>query len=101
MAYYRSQEEGAAVDYTYLTALAGLVLSTIKTFTVLSRNVDPFRMPQELTWGLLTVLSFPPPNFGTGGKVTSSEGGTGKGNGKKKQVRFSNDFKTEDHKKED
>ena len=100
MAYYRSQETGAAVDYTYLVVLAGIILSTIKIFTVLSRNVDPFRIPQELTWGLLTILSFPPgpPNFGSGVNINGGAGGNSKS---KKQVRFSSDVKTDDHEKED
>jgi hypothetical protein len=104
MAYYRSQETGVVVDYPYLVLLAGIILSTIKIFTVLSRNVDPFQIPQELTWGLLTLLSFPPapgpPNFGSRGNGNGN-GGVG-GNGKsKKQVRFSSDVKTDDHEKED
>ena len=100
MAYYHSQATGAVVDYTYLVVLAGIILSTIKIFTVLSRNVDPFRIPQELTWGLLTILSFPPgpPNFGSRGNGNGSVGRNGKS---KKQVRFSSDVKTDDHEKED
>ena len=101
MAYYHSQDTGSVVDYTYLIVLAAIVLSTIKIFTVLSRNVDPFQMPQELTWALLTIFSFPPSNFGSGGNGNSA-GGNGKSNSQKKQVRFSSDVKTEeDHKKED
>ena len=101
MAYYRSQDTGSVVDYTYLIVLAAIVLSTIKIFTVLSRNVDPFQMPQELTWALLTILSFPPSNFGSRGNGNGT-GGNGKSNSQKKQVRFSSDVKTEeDHKKED
>ena len=91
------------MDYAYLVLLSGVILSAIKIFTVLSRNVDPFRIPQELTWGLLTILSFPPgppPNVGSRGNGNGN-GGAG-GNGKsKKQVRFSSDVKTDDHKKED
>ena len=98
MAYYRSQETGAVVDYTYLVVLAGIILSTIKIFMVLSRNIDPFRIPQELTWGLLTILSFHPPNIGSGGNGNGGARGNGKS---KKQVRFSSDIKTDDHEKED
>ena len=87
-------------DYTYLVVLAGIILSAIKIFMVLSRNVDPFQIPQELTWGLLTILSFPPgpPNFDSRGNGNGVPGGNGK---TKKQVRFSSDVKTDDHEKED
>ena len=95
------------MDYAYLVLLSGVILSAIKIFMVLSRNIDPFRIPQELTWGLLTILSFPPgppPNFGSRGNGNGNGNGNGGagGNGKsKKQVRFSSDVKTDDHKKED
>lgn len=106
-AYYHTQDT-TAVDSAYLLVLGGLILSSIKLFTVLSRNVDPFTKPQELIWGFLTILSFFPPSPPTTcmSNIGQGVGGNGFGNGgngkSKKQVRFSSDVKTdEDHLKED
>ena len=89
-----------AVDYTHLLVLGGIFLSSVKIWTVLSRNIDPFSKPQQLIWGLLTSLAFPPSpstNFGIGGNGYGN-GGNGKN---KKQVRFSSDVKTDTHLKEE
>ena len=51
----------AIVDQGYLMLLGAILLSCVKLWSELKRNGDPFSLPQELTWLLLTALSFPPP----------------------------------------